>query len=561
MSSRVCVSILALTISGCSIFPFLQNSDAEQFERFIDNFFRGFYAAQEGDAVPLAWLMTDADSVDAASADRALSELRRIDTSRLSVDDRIDWLQIEAGLKRDILDTMLHQAETIPGRYLTVGGLYWQIAGDHAPDESEWKTVLKTLRGAPAALELGKKQLRQPPPSWVRLTANTAQRYEDFIASTLTEKVQSSAPESLKPALLASASTSVSAIASFRKYMTDTLTQGRDDSWVVGREYYDWLLREYHFLPYTAESMIETGWKIHRETKHAIHDLAKRIDPGKSAKQLMEEMKLRHPQPFKITEAYHRESDRVRTLLVDKNLISIPAPETLLFVPTPPSLRETYAWGGYGGIELEQGLRKGRFFVTDIVPEMTSVQVDEKLRVQNDGWVTVIALHEGYPGHHLQALYSANNPRPVRSHFASTYFGEGWALYAESWMAREGFYQDTDDSLAWLQMRLWRTARVIIDPSIHIGKMSYDEAVEFMISEVGLERSAAEAEVNRYTTWPTQAPSYIIGWLEIEKLKEEIREIEQERFSERRFVETLLGAGSLPPQLMRRAVLERYVHP
>ena len=54
--------------------------------------------------------------------------------------------------------------------------------------------------------------------------------------------------------------------------------------------------------------------------------------------------------------------------------------------------------------------------------------------------------------------------------------------------------------------------------------LSYEEAVRFFMDEVGLERSAAEAEVNRFTTWPTQAPSYIIGWLELERLKAELQQ-------------------------------------
>lgn len=125
-------------------------------------------------------------------------------------------------------------------------------------------------------------------------------------------------------------------------------------------------------------------------------------------------------------------------------------------------------------------------------------------------------------------------------------------------MAREGFYENADDSLAWLQMRLWRTARVIIDPSLHTGAMSYDDAVRFFIDEVGLERSAAEAEVNRYTTWPTQAPSYIVGWLEIERLRERLKNALGANFSDRAFAEALLTTGSLPPALLSRIVLSPF---
>jgi uncharacterized protein (DUF885 family) len=141
----------------------------------------------------------------------------------------------------------------------------------------------------------------------------------------------------------------------------------------------------------------------------------------------------------------------------------------------------------------------------------------------------------------------------------NTYYQEGWALYAEQWMGRVGLYEGNPDAqVAQLQMRLWRTARVIVDPSLHTGAMSYEEAVQFFVDEVGLERSAAEAEVNRFTTWPTQAPSYIIGWLEIERLEAELKQELGEQFSEKQFVERVLEAGPLPLALLRRAVRDAY---
>jgi len=99
---------------------------------------------------------------------------------------------------------------------------------------------------------------------------------------------------------------------------------------------------------------------------------------------------------------------------------------------------------------------------------------------------------------------------------------------------------------------------VIIDPSIHTGAMTYDDAVNFFVSEVGLERGAAEAEVNRFTTWPTQAPSYIVGWQEIEHIESELRRDLGPKFDEKTFIEHLLDQGALPLALLRRAVRDSY---
>jgi len=550
--------IIVLIFSGCSLLPFLPKTPSQQFDQFVEDYFNSAFSVHTKPSKPFDWLRIESDSLDAVGAVTALSKLRLIDTSSLSVDERIDWLQLEASVKRRIFDTSLHDAMEDPGRYLTLGGLYWKIEGKKEPTAKDWSEILKTIQDAPTALALGRAQLQEPPPLWIKLAANTAKRYEDFLNGPLIEKVNTTAPDSLKEKLLNATKETALSLASYRRFLQDTLTPGPEDCWKAGTEYYDWLLREFHFLPYTSATMIETGWRIHNETKELLHSLAHRIDPSKSLQQVLADLKTRHPEPHHIAEAYFKESERVRSLILTHNLVTIPEPETLLFVPTPPALRETYAWGGYGGIVNRDGVKAGRFFVTDIVPDMTTEQIDEKLRAQNNGWVTVIALHEGYPGHHLQTLYAMNAQRKVRSRLGSTYYGEGWALYAESWMARAGFYENADDSLAWLQMRLWRTTRVIVDPSIHTGRMTYEQAVQFMVDEVGLERSAAEAEVNRYTTWPTQAASYIIGWLEIERLKEDLQKLEGSRFDEKKFVETLLSVGSLPLELMRRALLHQY---
>lgn len=559
MFRKIVWAAFIVLLTGCSPFSILDKHPVAQFERFVDSYFEGNYReSQVADSShPFPWLLGDADHRRAVGATNALRDLRAIDTVGLEFEKRIEWLQLEATLKRAIRDTVLREAQRVPGRYLTVGSLYWQVAGDRRPSGSEWKTILKTIRDAPKAIDLGKRQLVDPPMLWATLARNTADRYEKFLRGEFQEQVHAKAPDSLKADLFLHGEKAADAIRTFRGFL-NSLNSGTENSWSVGKDHYNWLLSEVHFLPYDADELIAVGRRAHAETKAALERLARAVDPKKSWKTLVEEMKERHPEPGTIAEAYRRESDRARELIVSRQLVSIPQPETLLFVPTPPALRETYAWAGYGGIEVRDDVPAGRFFVTDVVSEMSDSERRQKLRAQNNGWVTVIALHEGYPGHHLQSLYSRNNPSKVRSRLGSTYFGEGWGLYCEAWMAREGFYKNADDSLAWLQMRLWRTARVIIDPSLHTGQMSYDEAVRFFTDEVGLERSAAEAEVNRYTTWPTQAPSYIIGWLELENLRNALQSLRQDRYSDREFAETILSIGSLPLELLKRAAMARF---
>ena len=66
-----------------------------------------------------------------------------------------------------------------------------------------------------------------------------------------------------------------------------------------------------------------------------------------------------------------------------------------------------------------------------------------------------------------------------------------------------------------LSATIFRAARIIVDTSLHLGEMTFDEAVAFMSDKAALPEPVAIAEVGRYCWWPTQASSYLTGCLEI----------------------------------------------
>ena len=559
MTRRALCAVLVMT-AACAPAPGRLTPEAaasRQFFRLVEQYLDGEFDAGRGDT-PADRLDADADRRSVQAAERLLAALSAVDTVLLTVDERIDWLMLEARASRTVLDTVLRTGARVPSRYVPLGGLYWRVAGDATPNDGDWSKALEELEAAPAVLAVGRDRLVAPPPLWIRLAVANARGTAAFIDGEFLDRA-AAAPDSLRTRLSAAAATATAALESYAAFLTDTLAPGSEGSWAVGSAYYDRVLQESNFLPYTAERMIAEGHRIHEETKAALDSLAGAIDSTRSWRELVDEMQERHPAAGDIVEAYRRASLRVLGFLIANDAIRIPPCEELRYVPTPPSLRETYAWGGYGGLQERDGVLYGRFFATDVVPGMSPEAVRDKLRAQSYGWISVIALHEGYPGHHLQAVYAQRNENRLRRRLGSTYFGEGWALYAEHWMRRAGLFTTDDERLAQLQMRLWRTARVIVDPSLHTGRMSYDEAVEFFVQEVGLTRAAAEAEVNRYTTWPTQAPSYIIGWLEIDRLKAELQDALGEAFDERRFHETMLEQGSLPPALLGRSMRARMV--
>jgi uncharacterized protein (DUF885 family) len=133
-------------------------------------------------------------------------------------------------------------------------------------------------------------------------------------------------------------------------------------------------------------------------------------------------------------------------------------------------------------------------------------------------------------------------------------FVEGWALYCEEMMKDAGFYTDPRTRLGQLKETLWRAARVVVDVGLQLGEMSVDEAIDFMITEVGLERVNATAEVLRYTANPTQPSSYLIGKLAIMGIRSRYEERAGGSFALKTFHDELMELGSIQPALVEASL-------
>jgi uncharacterized protein (DUF885 family) len=204
-------------------------------------------------------------------------------------------------------------------------------------------------------------------------------------------------------------------------------------------------------------------------------------------------------------------------------------------------------------------IQQGIFVVTPVDPQSPQKEQEEKLKGHHYGKLPVTALHEAYPGHHLQLVYAdgvGSLPRKVGGYMLSTLFIEGWAFYCEELMEQLGYIDQPLQRLGRLSDQLWRAARIILDVSLHTGKMTVEEGIAFLVDKCGLERSNARAEVRRYTSTPTQPMSYLIGKMEIVKLIDEYKKKHPEA-SLKEVHDTFLSCGSLPPRLMRERLLTR----
>jgi uncharacterized protein (DUF885 family) len=222
-------------------------------------------------------------------------------------------------------------------------------------------------------------------------------------------------------------------------------------------------------------------------------------------------------------------------------------------VPSPEFQRPILAVGSYLGPPPLTASRVGHFFVPYTPAGFTEEQIRQRLQTNSRAQMPTISVHEAYPGHHWHISWSAGSPRTLRKLHDTPYFTEGWALYVETVMRDHGYFADPHHEIAHVEARLFRAARIIVDTALHAGAMSVEEAESFMTEKASLLPGTAKGEVNRYCAWPTQAPAYLTGCLEIEAVRAEY--LGRGLGTLREFHDTIAGSGSLPLGLARAAAL------
>jgi uncharacterized protein (DUF885 family) len=483
-----------------------------------------------------------------------LSELEAVTVPEDDVDARIDVEALRASLRRQVFDhEELRTHERMPSGYVStaLSGCHSLIVGQFAPIEDRARSLLGRLRQVPGVLEAMKKNVTEPPGVFASIGAEVAKGGTAFMSAVVPDVAREvpSLAHDLEEAGRAAGEAFEGAAAHL-----EALAESAEKPFFVGSERYEWLLREYHLLDMDSVALRETGLRVLADTKAAISDLAEEIDPDRDWHQIMEDLKAEHPPADGLRQRYASEMARARDFVKDNDLVTIPDGEELEVIDTPVFARKLLPYAAYhpaGPFEKQQ---HGFFYVTPVDESLSPEQQERQLRGHSVHTIPVIALHEAYPGHHLQLVRSNAASREVRRVLWNNVFIEGWALYCEEMMKEAGFYSDARARISQLKETLWRAARVIVDVGLQLGEMTVEEAIDFMISEVGLERINATAEVKRYTGNPTQPSSYLLGKLAIMDIRERYEARAGSSFELKTFHDALLDTGSIQPRLVEAAL-------
>ena len=427
-----------------------------------------------------------------------------------------------------------------------LGGLHHLLlSADRTPAEKA-VAVIGRLEDIPAFLDDLRATLEEP----VRVFVETAVRMTEggkLLVKELATALASQAP--LHAARLTSAAEAArQALQSFDSNLERWLEMG-SDQFAIGEDAFNFLLHYQHALRDTAPELWRYGLRLKEEIEQDLVRLATRLD-GRPWPELVDKLRGDHPSPAELVDAYAKEMARARDFVAARKLAPIPkAP--LGVIPTPAFMRPVIPYAAYDSPGAYSRDRTGWFYVTVPDSRLPAAQQERILRDHCRYELAATALHEGYPGHHLQLVIAKEQASHVRKNLWTPLTVEGWALYCEDMMGEEGFYASDQELFFQRVHLLWRAMRILLDVGLHTRGMTREQAVDQMVNELHVERSNAEAEVRRYCAWPAYQLCYAVGRRELLRLRDDFRAAKGKDFTLRAFHDAVLPYGGLPVALIR----------
>jgi uncharacterized protein (DUF885 family) len=477
----------------------------------------------------------------------------------LPLEPRVDFALLRsriAALRADLEEIKVPQRH--PGVFLdrAFNAVHLLLARSFAPLDERKEAVVARLMAIPDYLEAVKPNLQQVPPELLAASLGTAAQgptFVDEVVRTLLKQFPGEA-ERLEHA----GNRARSGFLRFHDWMERELKPRSAGTFAIGERWMNYKLEREHMVPYTCADLEEMGREHVARAQEHLEVEARRRDPRRTWRELIDDGRRRVPEPHWLRDAYVAEMDRARRFVLERRIAPIPPGERLEILDTPVFERALVPFAAYQAPAPFDTDTAGVLYVTPIDIRRAKDEQAGQLGAHCTPALPIIALHEGYPGHHLQLSHANRAGSRLRRIVHSDVFAEGWALYCEEMMWEQGYF--TADPLTRLfQLRdlLFRACRVVLDAALHSGRMTPQQAVDYLVEHAMLDRGVAASEVSRYCTTPTQPMSYLVGKLQILELRSEAQQKLGARFQLHDFHAAVLASGTIPPAMVREELWPR----
>ena len=471
---------------------------------------------------------------------RVLEAVRDAKTGTWLKDDRVDAVLFRAQLEGvDAFDRFLSFPETNPGIYVEEcsNAVFSLLKKDYAPARTRALAAAARLEKMPALLAEGRKNLTRPVALYARLAIESARHMDGlFKDSLMTLAGDLSAGE--KARLVAARDRALSALRAF----ADGLEKDAPKMVAfapMGEASYNELLRRAYLLPIDARELAMLG-EAELARFRALEALL--ADPSMADPDPARAANVPKDQEAFLKAYEGRQAEMLR-FLGDRRLVTLPPSLGTFRIRQLPEAFKPTSPGGFMNAPGLYDADSGGFF---FIPTYDAKSRNFYIRAAIEDPRPILG-HEGIPGHFLQISISNALPSEIRREHGDGVFIEGWALYGEEMLMRQGLYAEGSAGQGQvLRLARYRAARIGVDVNLHTGRWTFDEAVKSFMEAGGLDREAAEGEAAGAAASPTQKMTYMTGKWQILRLLGKWREKKGAAFRLGEFHDALLACGSLP---------------
>ncbi|HUQ46062.1 MAG TPA: DUF885 domain-containing protein [Gemmatimonadaceae bacterium] len=478
-----------------------------------------------------------------------LARVRAMNTKNWSTDDRVDWMLFRSDLVRDDFFSAGNAAEESNPQVYTgeaANGVFSLLKKDYAPRRTRALAATARLEQVPAMLATARTNLARPVKLYAQLAIASARGGDDLYITSLMTLADSLSPAE-RAALVRARDGAVRALHDFADWMQQRLATMPD--WrPMGVAKYEYLLHDMLLLPLSADQVAMIG-EVELGRYRGLESLL--ADPTLASPDPRRAKRIPNDQA-EFLAAYESRLREIVDFLRANRLVTLPPylgdfrirqlPEA--FKPTSP-----------GGFMNPPGIYDsdptGFYFIPTYNPASGNFYIRAAIEDPRP-----ILGHEGIPGHFLQLSIANHLTNEIRRQHADNTFTEGWALYGEEMLLRQGLYpaQSAGEGQV-LRLSRYRAARIGVDVNLQTGRWTFEQAVKYFMEAGGLDREAAEGEAAGAAASPTQKIGYMVGKWQIMRLLGRYRDRQGAAFRLGEFHDRLLRYGSLPVSVIEQLML------
>lgn len=299
-------------------------------------------------------------------------------------------------------------------------------------------------------------------------------------------------------------------------------------------------------IPYTADELIAIAEREYAFNENEAKKAARQMGFGDDWKAAMEKVKNAYVEPGKQPDLIRDLANEAEAFFGKHDWVTIPAlarEDWNMEMLSPERQRVSpFFLGG------------PMILVSYPTNDMTHEEKLMSMRGNNPHFSRATVFHELNPGHHLQGFMTARY-NTHRRPFNTPFWNEGMALYWEFFLWDHDFHVRPEDRLGAIAWRMHRSARIVFSLSFHLGKMTPEQCIEYLVDKVPFERANSEAEVRRSFNGsysPIYQAAYMLGGLQLRALYKEL--VMSGKMKDREFHDALYRGGPMPIAMVRARI-------